>query len=133
MGGQDQSPKRRSDIGRIQSQLINPFALPLSIQNRLEFPGFLGGSVTPERNLGDKGHLEGETQNTLFPYPAYRLLLTPSSCLFPLPSSLLPSDRSTAARQHRITAVAKLEASRSLDNYVNVDYILDDHPTRDKK
>jgi hypothetical protein len=44
-----------------------------------EFADFPGNSVTPGRNLGDKGHLKGEFQNTLIPYPAYRLLLTPSS------------------------------------------------------
>jgi len=66
-------------------------------------PHSLGNSVAPERNLGDKDHPKGEFQNTLIPHPAYRLLLTPSSYLLPVPSSLLPSDRSTAALQHRST------------------------------
>jgi len=51
----------------------------------LEFPDLLGASVVPQRNKGDKAHLEAEIQTPL-PLP---LPLPTAYCLPPPPASYL--------------------------------------------
>jgi len=72
------------------------------------FPEFLENTVIHERNLRDKSHLEGEIQNTVFPYPAYRLLLTAYPLLLPLTSTLIPA---SFRPQHLYFAAAPLNGS----------------------